>query len=161
MSLPDKKRERYSRTMKKKSQKRTTSLSLHELLGAVSFWGTATRAFLFSFVALAVFASALSEAASESAIDTEIMAFVYVIGSFVLLDFGYVLIARTYRLRTFIDRLALYVADIFLTAIYFIPNLVVNPQIHLTTDPLLFIVFIPIVVLSLRMLVGILFGSRK
>lgn len=161
MNLPDKKRERYSKAMKKKSPKRTRSLSLHSLLGALSFWGTATRGFLFSFIALVVFASALSEASTEVAIDTEIMAFVYVLGSFLLLDFGYVLIARAYRLGSGIDRLALYVADIFLAALYFIPNLVVNPHIRLTTDPLLFIVFVPVVVLSLRMLVGILFGSRR
>lgn len=147
--------------MKKKSSKKTRSLSLHSLLGAVSFWGTAARGLLFSFVALAIFASALSEATSEAGIDTEIMTFVYVLGSFLLLDFGYVLISRTYRVGSVIDRLALYTADLFLAALYFIPNLVVSPQIRLTTDPLLFIVFIPIVVLSLRMLVGILFGSRK
>lgn len=89
------------------------------------------------------------------------MAFAYVLGSFLLLDFGYVLIARTYQVRSAIDRFALYAADIFLAALYFIPNLVVNPQIRLATDPLLFIVFVPVVVLSLRMLVGFLFGSRR
>ena len=147
--------------MKKKPSKRTRSLSLHSLLGAVSFWGTATRALLFSFVAVVVFISALSEATSVTGIDVEIMTFVYVLGSFLLLDFGYVLIARTYWLRSSLDRLALFVADIFLAALYFIPNLLVNPQIRLTTDPLLFIIFVPVVVLSLRMLVGFLFGFRR
>lgn len=161
MSLPDEKRERYSKSMKKKSPKRTQSLSLHGLLSALSFWGTATRGFLFSFIALAVFASALSEASSAVAVDVEIMTFVYVLGSFLLLDLGYVLIARSYRLRSVMDRASLYIADIFLAVLYFIPNLVVNPDIHLTSDPLLFIIFVPLVVLPLRMLVGFLFGSRR
>ena len=147
--------------MKKKSSKQTQSLSLHSLLGAISFWGTTTRGLLFSFVALAVFISALSETTSANGIDIETMTFAYVLGSFLLLDFGYVLIARTYQVRSAIDRFALYVADIFLAALYFIPNLLVNPQIRLATDPLLFIVFVPVVVLSLRMLVGFLFGSRR
>lgn len=159
MSLPDMKRERYSKDMKKKSSKPT--LSLHSLLGALSFWGTASRGLLFGFVSLAVFAIALSEARNSIAVDIEIMTFAYVLGSFLLLDFGYVMVSKAYTVSTGIDRFALCVADLFIAALYFVPSLVVSSRISLTTDPLLFVVFVPVVVLTLRMLVGILFGSRR
>lgn len=147
--------------MTKKASSKKSTLTLHGLLGALSLWGTAARGFLFGFLALAVFVTALSETTSDVGIDIEVMVLVYVLGSFLLLDLGYVLISRAYLLQGTLDRLALYIADIFLATLYFVPNLVVSSRIQLTVDPLMFVVFVPIVVLSLRMLVGMLFGSKR
>lgn len=161
MSLPERKQEQYSKAMAKKITRKTKpTLTLHGLLGALSFWGTATRAFLFAFLAVAVYLVALTEADTVAGADTETMKFIYVMASFVLLDFGYVLISRAYTLPRVLDVLALYVADVLLGLIYIVPKVVVDSGVTLKTDPLLYVIFIPIVVLSLRMLLGILFGRR-
>ena len=143
----------------KKTQKQ--SLTLHGLLVALSFWGTAVRALLFSFLAAAVFIVALTETASASGIDNEVMTLIYVMGSFLLLDFGYVMIARAYPLQRGLDVLALLVADIILTLLYVAPKLVVSSDVSLSVDPLIYVIFIPIVALGMRMLLGILFGGRQ
>ena len=145
-------------TKKQSAKKRT--LTLHELLGSLSFWGTATRTLLFSFLAAIIFVVALSEAATYDAIDGEVVTLIYVLGSFVLLDFGYVLIARSYLLPKGLDLLALAAADIIIALLYIVPKIVVVPQETSVTNPLLYIVFIPIVCLSIRMLLGMLFGKR-
>ena len=147
--------------MTKKTTKQKQTLTLHSLIGALSFWGTAVRTLLFGFLALAVFIVALSEATTETGVDGEVVVLIYVLGSFLLLDFGYVLIARSYLLQRGLDLLALFVADIILALLYIAPKLVVNSDITVRTNPLLFVIFIPIVVLSLRMLVGMLFGRRQ
>lgn len=147
--------------MTKKSTQKKQSLTLHSLLGALSFWGTATRTFLFGFLAAAVFIVALSEATSEASIDSEILVLIYVLGSFLLLDFGYVMVARTYTLQRGLDLLALFAADFLLALLYIAPKLVVSSAITIRTDPLIYVIFIPIVAIGLRMLLGILFGKRQ
>jgi len=144
--------------MKKHAKKQP--LTLHSLLGSMSFWGTATRTMLFGFLAIAVFLAALTEATTANAVDNEVMVFIYVICSFLLLDFGYVLIARVYALSARRDFLALASADLVLALLYIVPNLLVDSGVTLRLDPLLFVVFVPIIVLSLRMLVGILYGKH-
>lgn len=144
--------------------KKTTpksSLTLHGLLVALSFWGTAVRALLFSFLAATVFFVALTEAASADAVDSEVMTLIYVLSSFLLLDFGYVMIARAYALQKGLDVLALLAADILLALLYIAPKVVVNPEVTLKSSPLLYVIFIPIVALGMRMLLGILFGGKR
>lgn len=141
-------------------QKTTTSLTLHHLIVALSFWGTAVRTLLFGFIAAAIFLVALTEAGTASAVDTEILVLIYVLGSFLLLDFGYVTVARAYKLLSGLDVLALIIAELILVTLYTAPRLVVDSGVSLRTDPLLFVVFVPLVLLSIRTLLGMLFGSR-
>lgn len=149
-------------TTKKPLRKKTSSqLTLHELIIALSFWGTAVRTMLFGFLAGAVFLVALTEAVNVSAADSEVMILIYVLGSFLLLDFGYVLVARTYRLRRLLDVPVLALADSLLALLYIVPKVVVDSAVTVRTDPLLFVIFIPLVVLALRMLVGMLYGTRQ
>ena len=147
--------------MAKRGSNNKQPLTLHHLLGAISFWGTATRAILFGFIAFVVFGIALSESTTAATADTEVMVLIYVLMSFVLLDFGYVMVARSYPIQKALDVLALVTADIFLALLYVIPKIVVNPSSRLTVDPLTYIVFVPIVVLSLRMLLGFLIGGKR
>ena len=147
--------------MAKRGSNNKQPLTLHHLLGAISFWGTATRALLFGFIAFVVFGIALSDSTTAATADTEVMVLIYVLMSFVLLDFGYVMVARSYPIQKALDVLALVTADIFLALLYVIPKIVVNPSSRLTVDPLTYIVFVPIVVLSLRMLLGFLIGGKR
>lgn len=145
--------------MKQTPLRRT--LTLHSLLGALSFWGTAVRALLFTFIASAIFLVALTETQSPSKVDAEIMVLIYVLGSFLLLDFGYVTIARAYKLMHGLDLLVLAAAELLLALLYIAPRLVVNPNVTLKADPLMFVLFVPLVALSMRALVGMLFGKHS
>ena len=160
MSLREGNHERYSKAMTKKSSKEKPTLTLHVLLGALSFWGTAARTLLFTFLATAVFLVALTEVTATSAVDSEIFILIYVLGSFLLLDFGYVMIARAYRMQRALDMLALLAAELILALLYIAPKLVVSSDVAVRVNPLIFVVFIPIIVLSFRMLLGMLFGKR-
>lgn len=147
--------------MAKKTSPKKPTLTLHGLLGALSFWGTATRTFLFGFLAVAVFLVALTEASSGVAVDTQVITFIYVMACFVLLDFGYVLIARVYRLQKALDVLALVAADVMVGLLYIVPKVVVDSSVEVKTDPLIYVLFIPLVVLAIRALMGMLFGGRQ
>lgn len=147
--------------MKNRKPSPKPSLTLHHLLGALSFWGTATRALLFGFVALMVFAISLTEMTNASGVDGQTMILIYVFLSFVLLDFGYVMIARTYPMQRAFDMLALLSADIFLSLLYIVPSLVVNPGARVVVSPLTYVIFVPLVVLCIRMLLGFLFGGKR
>lgn len=161
MSLLERNHERYSKHMAKKTSPKKSTLTLHGLLGALSFWGTATRTFLFSFLAIAVLLVALTETNGASGADTQVMTFIYVIGCFVLLDFGYVLISRVYLLQKTLDVLALIAADIMVGLLYIVPKVVVDGGVAVKTDPLVYALFIPLVVLAMRALMGMLFGGRQ
>lgn len=150
--------------MKKKSPKNNpvkNPLTLHGLLISLSFWGTAVRAFLFSFLALAVFLVALTEATNQAGVDAEVMTLIYVLGSFLLLDFGYVLVSRAYPLRRLIDIPSIFVADIMVALLYIVPKVVVESGVGAKTHPLIYVFFIPLVVLGLRILLGMLFTPVK
>lgn len=144
-----------------KKQSKKDPFTLHALLGALSFWGTAARGFLFGFVALMVWVVALSEATTKGAVENETMILIYVLSSFLLLDAGYVMIARAYQVLKALDILALTVAEVILALIYVVPKLVVNPDIVMRVDPLTYALFVPIIVLCLRMLVGFLYGRPQ
>lgn len=145
---------------KKKTPQKRQSLTLHQLIIAISFWGTAVRALLFAFIAAAVFVAALSEAATATAVDNQILTLIYVLGCYLLLDFGYVMVARVYRLRRLFDVPLLLLADAFLALLYVAPKLIVDSRFDGTVDPLTFAVFVPILVIAVRMLIGLLFGKR-
>jgi hypothetical protein len=145
----------------KKRKSQNQPLTLHNLLVALSFWGTSVRLLLFLFLAAAVFIAALSETSTAAAVDTEIMTLIYVIGSFLVLDFGYVTIARAYVLQKGLDMLALLVADSIVMLLYIVPNLVVSDELTRRHDPLTFIVFVPLIVLTMRTLLGMLYGTRS
>lgn len=103
---------------------------------------------------------ALTEVTVANEVDNEILILIYVLGSFLLLDFGYVMVARAYRMQGVLDMLVLIGAELILALLYIAPKLVVSSETVVRVNPLLFVVFIPIIVLSLRMLLGMLFGKR-
>ena len=145
-----------------KKQNKKSSLTLHGLLGALSFWGTATRLFLFAILAVVVTIVALSETVTPSQFDNEIMITVYVLAIFAVLDVGYVMIARIYPLqKQFLDIASLVVGDVLLAALYIVPKVIVSQSVILRNDPLILAIFVPIIILSLRMLVGMLTSQRR
>ncbi len=136
-------------------------LTLHSLIIALSYWGSAVRTMLFGFIATAIFIVGLSETNSSVGLNTEAFKFIYVMASFLLLDVGFVAIARTYRLRRLFDIPMLIISESLLALLYIAPKIVVTSDLDVTVDPLIYVLFIPIVVLLIRMLLGFLFGYRQ
>ncbi|HEX8390254.1 MAG TPA: hypothetical protein VF597_02450 [Candidatus Saccharimonadales bacterium] len=150
--------------MTKKSQAKPAKqhhLTLHELLGAMSFWGTATRSMLFGFVALMAFIVGLSEQYDGFSPDAEFMLLIYAAGSFLVLDFGYVMVARAFGSHKIPDLLVLLMTEIVLAGLYVIPKLLIAPDLTVAVNPLVYALFISLGVLAGRMLIGLLFASQR
>lgn len=134
-------------------------LSLHHLLVALSFWGSATRLFLIAFIVFAlslvnILGAQTGEGFSISALITdEIQNFVYVVGSFFILDVGYVLIARRYPLRVIYDKLILLGAEVVVGLAYVLPHVAFVPTyISALTQ---WILLGALMVIALRLTLGI------
>lgn len=134
-------------------------LSLHHLIVAISFWGSATRLFLIGFI---VFSLALvntigtqtGEGYTIAALLTdEIQAFVYVVGSFFILDVGYVMVARRYPLRKLFDTTFLLLAEFVLGLVYVLPHVAFTPSYIAALSQWLLLAALMIV--ALRLTLGI------
>lgn len=144
---------------KKKTKK--SPLTLHGLLAAISYWGTASRLFLAAFVAVAVFAIALTETnGSASAISAEVIILIYALASILLLDSGYVVIARAMPLRRVLDVASLLVADLVLLGLYVAPKVTVMETTS-PVNPVGIVLLLAILALALRLLLGFLFGTKR
>lgn len=144
-----------------KKKTKNSSLTLHGLLGALSYWGTATRLFLAAFVSLVVFAIALSETnGSPSAFTAEAIIMIYAVGSLFLLDMGYVMAARALPLRRTLDVMSLVVADLTILFFYAVPKVTVGAAGPLV-NPVSIVLLFAVLVLALRLLSGFLFSTKR
>ncbi|MBC7746594.1 hypothetical protein H7Y40_01275 [Pedobacter sp.] len=150
---------------KKKKHTKSVHLTLHNLIGAVSYWGAATRISVIGFIALAVFLiQVLEQQASPtnmsllSAVLIEGQMLVYVVVSFFLLDVGYVTIARKYRFAPMQDKVLLISSEFFLGLMYFLPYfaIVSDRFTHVTR----FVFVAVLLVLSMRIVLGMLYGKE-
>lgn len=150
-------------TKKKKSTK-VPHLALHTLILALSFWGTSVRLALIGFIALAVFVLQVLELQSApqnmsllSAILIEGQMLVYVLLSFLILDAGYVTIARRYGFGVFIDKSILIASEILLAFNYFLPYFViVSDRLTLITRQVFLAVLL---LLAARIVLGLFYGK--
>lgn len=137
-----------------------SSLTLHSLLVALSYWGTSVRVFLAAFVSLAVFAIALSETTgSVSAVSSEAIILIYVLASILVLDFGYVMIARALPMQRVLDVMSLIFADLALLGLYAVPKIAVVAASTLV-NPVGIVMLIAVLILALRLLIGYLFSPK-
>lgn len=143
------------------TKKKAESLTLHQLLTALSFWGTAVRLFLFTIIASLGFVSALSELTAGGRAEEQIMILIYVLGSYLVFDFGYVLTARAYPLSKLLDKLVITVVGLGMASLYVIPKIVVSSAIKPIVDPLIYVFFLALAVLATRIMLGLLFSTRK
>lgn len=137
-----------------------SSLTLHSLLVALSYWGTSVRVFLAAFVSLAVFAIALSETTgSVSAVSSEAIILIYVLASILVLDFGYVMIARALPMQRVLDVMSLIFADLALLGLYAVPKIAVVAA-STPVNPVGIVMLIAVLILALRLLIGYLFSPK-
>lgn len=148
----------------KKQTRTLPHLSLHHLIVALSYWGTTARVLLLTFIALAVFVLQALEQASgtislSQAFLTEGQMFIYAIGSFLILDAGYVSVAKGYAFRRSTDQIALLGTELIVSVAYFLPYFAFLPNAFVLLSQWIFVV--ALVVVSLRLLIGVLFGSPQ
>ena len=142
-------------------KKTKTTLTLHSLLVALSYWGTAVRTLLAAFVAVVVFAIALSETnGSASAVSAEAIVLIYALGSMFLLDAGYVIASRALPLRRALDATSLVIADLTVLCFYAVPKITVSSTLPLT-NPVGIVLLFAVLVLALRLLLGFLFSTKR
>ncbi len=144
----------------KKSKKNTPShLTVHGLLGSLSYWGTTARFMLVGVLIVFAFLLNLSGDSASQYIDTEIIFLIFGLGTLLMLDLGYVVAARALTLNKIVDRWAVMLGDLVLAAFFVVPSLV---QIGASGNKLRVIGLIAaLFVLAIRILVGLLFARRK
>lgn len=137
-------------------QAKQPRLTLHNLLGALSFWGTSVRVLLMTFLAGAVLAAQII--VSPDSYGGQTQGFIYVVGSFFLLDAGYVMLARAMPFRKVADMTILLLADIGLALSYVLPSFVHVPGLSwFARWSIISVIFI----LSIRALIGLLMARPQ
>lgn len=142
--------------MAKSKKTKQPRLTLHGLFGAVSYWGTTVRTLLLAFLAGAIFVARVINIPDSYA--HELQVFVYIVGTFFLLDTGYVMIARSMPLRKITDATILLLADLLIGASYVISSFTDMPVLNwISTWAIIIVVF----VLAIRALIGLLIANPK
>lgn len=142
-----------------KAKKVTTKLTVHGLLGSISYWGTFARFLLVGTLIVFAFFLNLSGDSTTSYVDTEALFLIYGLSTLLLLDLGYVTAARGLPLSKVADRWTVMLADVALAAFFVVPSIV---QIGTDGNRVRVISLIAaLLVVSLRILLGLLFAKRK
>ncbi len=133
-------------------------LLLHNLIGSLSYYGTSVRSILFGFIfAVAV---TLGVTSGGLPVDTSFSNYVYVLGAFLLLDAGYVTIARALPISTERIDTLLFLLMLALFALLIIWPYFANAPGGLliaAKEAFLFALF----VLGLRLVLGFFVGHRN
>lgn len=144
---------------KKITRKEKPKLTVHGLLGAISYWGTTARFMLVGVLIVFAFLLNLTGDSTSQYIDTEIIFLIFGLGTLLMLDLGYVVAARALTLNKVVDRWTVMLGDLALAAFFVVPSLV---QIGTGGNKLRIIGLIAaLFVLAIRILVGLLFAKRK
>lgn len=143
-------------TTKKSKPSSAHRLTLHQLIVALSFWGSSVRLLLVAFLVASIFIIRLMYLDTTFAWESQVV--IYVLGSFVLLDVGYVLLARALALNHRWDVVCLLAIEVLLAANYVLPNIAHAPALAWFSNWTFLIV---ILVIAVRGLLGLLFTSPK
>lgn len=138
---------------------RPPHLLLHSLLAAISYWGTSVRILLTGFVLLIANLIAALNSIELVSLTAYAAQFLYVIGSLLLLDAGYVTIARALPISTeTVDKVVFLGLMAALGFIVVLPYFAAVPQSVMVSVKWVFIV--TLFVLALRLVLGMFFGGR-
>jgi hypothetical protein len=134
-------------------------LLLHNLLSSLSYWGTTVRILLLGFVLLVANVMTVLESADAASVSTYSAQFIYIMGSLLLLDAGYVTIARALPISTeTADRILFLLFMIALGLVVILPYFAAVPNGIVTSAKWVFLV--SLFVLALRLVLGLFFGRR-
>lgn len=135
-------------------------LLLHTLLGALSYWGTSVRILLIGFVLFIANLVTVLNSVETVSFTVYAAQFAYIMGSLLLLDAGYVTIARALPISTETADKVLFLG--FMASLGFVvvlPYFAPVPQSVMVSIKWVFIV--TLFVLALRLVLGLFFGRRS
>ncbi|HET6622571.1 MAG TPA: hypothetical protein VFG56_01405 [Candidatus Saccharimonadales bacterium] len=145
---------------KTRSKKKVQPLSLHQLITALSFWGSSVRFLTFLMLAAVSLVAVLSQAGlTVDYVQQTINLFIYVLLSFLLFDVGFVMLGRGLPLKPGVDRLVICVVDLLVVCWYVIPRFAL-----VSTDlanAIVWLILGVLVMLSLRAVLGLLFTTES
>lgn len=133
-------------------------LTVHGLLGSLSYWGTAARMVLIAVLLACAYGLNISVETEWQAIDFETILLIYGLGTIIVLDTGYVMTARALKLHPVIDRWVVMMADLLIAAFFVVPSFL---YVAASSKLRILSLLIALLVVSIRILVGLLFAKRK
>lgn len=133
-------------------------LMLHDLIGALSYWGTTVRILLVGFVLLLANLLVILDSSVSHKLTEYVAQYLYLLGSLFVLDAGYVTIARPLPLKLeSVDKLVFFIAYLVMAGLIVIPYFViVSPGVLVG---LRWVLLISLFILSLRLVVGFFYGK--
>jgi len=133
-------------------------LLLHDLIGALSYWGTTVRMLLVGFLLLIANILVLLDGSVSHTITEYAAQYLYLLGSLFVLDAGYVTVARALPLSVpALDKMLFFTVLILLSLLVILPYfVVVTPGVVVS---LKWIFLVSLFVLALRLVVGMFFGT--
>lgn len=150
--------------MKKKISTRSKKepLTLHGLLGALSYWGTTARFLLVSMLVLIAFVLNISfiDVSSPYYVVSETQVLVYALAILMLTDLLYVMVARSKPLDPKLDRWVVIIADIVIASCFIVPSFVSVAAVHSTGMRVLSPV-VALLVVGIRILLGLLYSKKE
>lgn len=139
-----------------KKQTKPIHLTLHELIGALSFWGATVRFLLFVFLATVTLFVALSQTVDSY---EQIGMYIYILSAFLVFDVGYVMLARGLPLTRAYDIAVIIGFEIILAIAYVLPYFALVPASFSLV--VIWSLLIVVGLLSVRALLGLLYSRSS
>lgn len=129
------------------------------MLIAFSYWGTAVRILLIGFILMIAVLLNSIEGTATTTVSQYIVQFIYLLGSLLLLDAGYVTIARALPISTeTVDKVIFLLFLCALSAAIVLPYFATVPTAVIVSAKWVFLV--TLFVLALRLVLGFFLGHR-
>ncbi|MEO5690873.1 MAG: hypothetical protein ABIQ64_01670 [Candidatus Saccharimonadales bacterium] len=138
---------------------RPPHLLLHDLITSLSYWGTAVRILLIGFVLFIANILTIIGVDSSGAVQSLAAQYIYFMGSLLLLDAGYVTIARSLPMADqTADKWLFLLFIAVLASMIVVPFFAAVPNMVLVSVQWVFLV--SLFVLALRLVLGLILGHR-
>ncbi len=134
-------------------------LTAHGLLGSISYWGTAARLLLVNILVVTAFVINISAYSTWEFMTTETFFLIYGLATLLLLDLGYVIVARSLKLGHVFDRWVVMMSDLVIAGFFVAPSFLSSSADGNKLRVMSLIVVL--LVLAVRILLGLLFAKRK
>ncbi len=150
--------------MKKDSKKKSSQkkrLTVLGLLSSISYWGTTARVLLASVMIWFAYVLNLSHVGTADArtFDSETIYLIFGLTTLVIADLGYMVAARALPINKNVDRLVLIFGDLLLAGFLIAPSLII---MTVQANQLRLVAFVAaLLIVSLRILLGLLYGKRR
>lgn len=141
------------------AKKQLKPLTVHGLLGSLSYWGTAARMVLMAVLLGCAYLLNISVQTTWQAVDLETMMLIYGLGTIVVLDAGYVMAARALKLNAVFDRWVVMMSGLLIAAFFVIPSLFLV-DVNALRLRVLSLIF-ALLIVSIRILLGFILAKRK